>query len=161
AQLQLGLNWKKEREPNRQWAERYDPDFDPAMEFLAKSLWAELRGTRLLWSGIAVAFIVLLGLTLFAWQQRGVARQQEQKANQLYYVANMNLAQEAYDNRRFSRLRDLLNSFLPSRDNQQFAQSREFYWYYLWHETHHEPQTLKGHESSVLSVAFSPDGKTL
>jgi hypothetical protein len=167
-QLQLALNWKKERKPNRQWAERYDSDFDLAMEFLAKSRASESRGKRLLWSGISAAFVVLLGLTLFAWQQRGVARrqeqnarQQEQKANKLYYVANMNLAQEAYNNNRFSRLYDLLNTFLPSDDNQNFTLAREFYWYYLWREAHQETQTLKGHESYVSSVAFSPDGRTL
>jgi energy-coupling factor transporter ATP-binding protein EcfA2 len=160
-QLQLALNWKKEREPNRQWAERYDTDFDLAMEFLAKSRSVESRGKRLLWLGISMAFIVLLGLTLFAWQQRGAARRQEQKANQLNYIANMNLAQEAYYNGRLSRLPDLLNTFLPSQDNQQFALSREFYWYFLWREAHYETQTLKCYEAGVWSVAFSPDGKTL
>ncbi|HEU0185343.1 MAG TPA: WD40 repeat domain-containing protein, partial [Blastocatellia bacterium] len=167
-QLQLALNWQRERKPNRQWARRYDPDFDSAMEFLAKSRSAESRGKRLLWSGVSAAFIALLGLTLFAWQQRGAARrqelnarQQELKANQLYYVANMNLAQEAHDNKKFSRLHDLLNTFLPSQDNQQFSPAREFYWYYLWREAHQETQTLKSHGAGVNSVAFSPDGRTL
>ncbi|MGH9856171.1 MAG: WD40 repeat domain-containing protein, partial [Blastocatellia bacterium] len=167
-QLQLALGWKKEREPNRRWAERYDSGFDPAMDFLVKSCSAESRRKRLLWSVITGAFIALLGLTLLAWQQRSVAkrqeenaRQQEQKANQLYYAANMNLAQEAYDNNRSSRLYDLLNTFLPSQDNQQFAPAREFYWYHLWSLFHQETHTLKGHESSVRSVAFSPDGRTL
>ncbi len=167
-QLQLALSWKKEREPNRQWAERYDPDFDPAMEFLAKSRSAESRRKRLMWSAISAAFIALLSLTLYAWWQQQRAKTQEQEASaqgqmarQLYYAANMNLAQEAYENNRLSRLYDLLNTFLPSPDNQQFAPTREFYWYYLWRAAHHETQTLKGHESYVRSVAFSLDGKTL
>ena len=163
-QLQLALNWKRERKPNRQWAERYDADFDPAMEFLAKSRSAESRRKRLSWLEISIAFSMLFGL-LFVWQQQKAAKQQEQKLNQLYnslyYVANMNLAQEAYDNNRFSRLYELLNTFLPPDDNQNFTQVREFYWYYLWREAHQETQTLNGHKSSVLSVAFSPDGRTL
>jgi hypothetical protein len=166
-QLQLALNWKKEREPNRRWAERYDSGFDQAMDFLAKSRSAESRRKRLLWSVISGAFIVLLGLTFYAWQQQRVAKrqeanakQQEQNANQLYYVANMNLAQEASEKQSFTRLHELLAAFLPSPENQQLASTREFFWYYLWLATQ-ETQTLKGHEGSVWSVAFSPDGKTL
>jgi hypothetical protein len=168
-QLQLALNWKKEKEPNHQWAERYDSDFDLAMEFLAKSRSANSRRKRLLlWFLITTAFALLLSLTLYAWWQQQVAKRQEQIANargqearHLYYVVNMNLAQVAYEDNKLSRLYDLLNAFLPSPDNQQFALAREFYWYYLWRATHHETQTLRGHEDSVWSVAFSPDGKTL
>jgi energy-coupling factor transporter ATP-binding protein EcfA2 len=160
-QLQLALNWKKEREPNRRWAERYDPEFDSAIGFLHRSQRWETGRKHFLASIFILAFAVLLGLTLYAWQQQRIAKQQEQNANHLYYAANMNLAQEAFENNRSSRLYDLLNIFLPSQDIQQFAPLREFYWYHLWRESHHETQTLKGHESSVLSVAFSPDGKTL
>ncbi len=160
-QLQLALNWKKEREPNRQWARRYGSDFDPAMNFLSKSRADESRRKRLLWSVIATAFVVLLGLTLFAWWQQRKAKRQEQTANQLYYAANMNLAQVAFENNRLGQLYNLLNTFLPARENQHLASAREFYWYHLWHESHYETETLKGHEASVLSVAFAPDGKTL
>src|SRR5262245_19842235 len=163
AQLQLGLNWKIEREPNRQWAERYDPDFDPAMEFLDKCRSAELHGRRLLWSGISLAFILLFGL-LFTWQQQRAANQQEQKLkqlyNQLYYVANMKLAQEAFGKGKYSRGNELLKAFLPAPENESLPLARDFYWYHLWLTTQ-ETRTFRGHVSPILSVAFSPDGKML
>ncbi|MGH9767872.1 MAG: WD40 repeat domain-containing protein [Blastocatellia bacterium] len=169
--LQEALQWRKRHQPNAAWAKRYDEDktaFDQAIRYLERSHKTQIRRRLSLITMIVTAFVVLSGLTLYAWQLQGKAKQQEEIANaqalnarQFYYAANMNLAQEAYENIKFSRLYDLLNTFLPSRDNQQFAPAREFYWYYLWRAAHHETQTLKGHESSGLSVAFSPDGKTL
>jgi WD40 repeat protein len=137
------------------------------MEFLDNSRWAESRGRRLLWSVVTIAFIALLVLTLFAWQQRGAARrqelnarQQEQKANQLYYFANMKLAQEAFDKKNYPRGNELLKAFLPSPENGLTPLARDFIWYHLWLTTQ-ETRTFHGHEAYVKSVAFSPDGKTL
>jgi WD40 repeat protein len=39
---------------------------------------------------------------------------------------------------------------------------RSFDWYYQWQQMHDEKQTLKSHDLlKVISVAFSPDGRTL
>jgi len=166
-QLQLASNWIEEREPNPQWAERYNSDFYRAMGFLAKSRSAESRRNQLFWSVVSMAFIALIGLTSYAWQQQRTAkrqeqnaRQQEQKANQLYYVANMKLAQEAFDKKNYARGNELLKAFLPSPGNGLLPLARDFFWYYLWGATQ-ESNTFHGHEAYVYSVAFSPDGKTL
>ncbi|MBN1482417.1 CHASE2 domain-containing protein [candidate division KSB1 bacterium] len=37
-ELQINLDWHKEQQPNKTWAERYHPEFEPAMTFLKKSL---------------------------------------------------------------------------------------------------------------------------
>src|SRR5262245_8842388 len=159
-QLQLASKWREERGPNPQWAKRYDSDFWQAMGFLARSRSAESRRKHLLWSVIVGALVALLGLTFYAWQQQQIAKRQEQNANQLYYVANMKLAQEAFDKNKYSRGNELLKAFLPSQKNGLLPLARDFFWYYLWGYTQ-ESQTFHGHEDSVSSVVFSPDGKTL
>src|SRR5262249_27234519 len=37
-QLQHALNWREETRPNQAWARRYDPEFEPAMRFLDRSV---------------------------------------------------------------------------------------------------------------------------
>jgi energy-coupling factor transporter ATP-binding protein EcfA2 len=160
-QLQLASKWRKERAPTQQWAEQYDSDFSDAMGFLARSRSAESRRSHLFWSVISMAFIALLGLTNYAWRQQRQAIRQEQFANQFYYTANMNLAQEDAVKKDSSRFYQLLNAFLPSPENGLLPLARDFYWYHLWRSTHQETATLKGHGHAVISAAFSPNGKTL
>jgi formylglycine-generating enzyme required for sulfatase activity len=72
-ELQLALHWRETRKPNAAWAERYDPGFTQAMEFLDSSRDArdalrrsQERGRRLrLAAVVAVAAILasLLGWT--------------------------------------------------------------------------------------------------
>ncbi len=81
-----------------------------------------------------------------------------QKVTQLLYVADMNLAQNAFASESSARGYELINVYLPPDSKSNL---RDFYWYHLWNENHQESNTLKGHESSVLSVSFAPDGKTL
>ena len=56
---------------------------------------------------------------------------------------------------------DLLDRYLPGKSFSGDEQFRNFYWYYLWHNSHVGLRTLSGHSSGVNSVAWSSDGKTL
>jgi len=76
------------------------------------------------------------------------------EATHLLYVANMNLAQQAWDQNNIGRLRQLLNE-------TQDSPYRGFEWYYWQPQTHLAVRTLRGHLSDVMSVAYSPDGQRI
>ena len=82
---------------------------------------------------------------------------------QLLYVANMNLADRAFDEGNLVRGQEFLSAYLPTADTVENTSAandlRSFYWYYLWRNNHQELGTLKGHGNGVSSVAFAPDGK--
>ena len=183
--LQEALDWHAQNQLNEDWGFRYSKDindFDLAINFLSESegeqklLLAleearrkrELRRTRMFASVIGIAFLLALAAAWIAWRQRGraieqekIAQEQGQTANQLYYAANMNLAQEAFEKKNSSLGYELLNAFLPTANPQDRSALREFAWYHNWFQNHQELSTLNGHEAPILSVAFSPDGKTI
>ncbi|MFN0012569.1 MAG: protein kinase domain-containing protein [Phycisphaerales bacterium] len=66
------------------------------------------------------------------------------------YVANVQMAQAAMENRQFDRLRQRLDA-CPER-------LRGWEWKWLNAEADSSLAELKGHTSSVVSAAFSPDG---
>ncbi|HEY0003508.1 MAG TPA: hypothetical protein VGB17_01765 [Pyrinomonadaceae bacterium] len=82
--LQLALLWREQSQPNRVWAERYNPNFEVAMRFLDASVAARdaevlererQRKRRLRWLTFVVAVLSLLlllslGALVFANQQR-------------------------------------------------------------------------------------------
>ncbi len=76
------------------------------------------------------------------------------QARQNAYFAHINLAQREWDGTNVSHARELL-------ENPDEAEFRGFEWYYLKRLYYPELLTLKGHPSTVNSVAFSPDGKRL
>jgi Novel STAND NTPase 1/TIR domain/WD domain, G-beta repeat len=73
------------------------------------------------------------------------------------YDADLEAALEAHEKGNIARVQELLNAnqSAPVRDFSYFR------WMDLWTLYHDELATLEGHAASVLSVAFSPDGKTL
>src|SRR6185295_19619630 len=85
---------------------------------------------------------------------------QKNVAEQRLYVSDMNLAQRAYESGDITRVDQLLNAHASAPASQEHD-LRSFYWYYLWHNSHHELATLRGHSKWVTAVAYSPDGKTL
>ncbi|MCI0423808.1 MAG: TIR domain-containing protein, partial [Acidobacteria bacterium] len=116
------------------------------------------RQTRNRWITISIVSAVIMTLSIalaFAISQRNEALRQKEVAESNTYVANMNLARSEFDNGNSTRGFQLLDDYLPPE------KLPSFYWYYLWHQNHNELNTLKGHGDSVLSVAFSPDGRTL
>jgi WD40 repeat protein len=70
----------------------------------------------------------------------------------------MNLAQRAWEDNQIGRLTELLEMHRPKPGEEDL---RGFEWYY-WHRlSDWALLTLRGQGGSVLSVAFSPDGKRL
>jgi WD40 repeat protein/class 3 adenylate cyclase/tRNA A-37 threonylcarbamoyl transferase component Bud32 len=82
------------------------------------------------------------------------AEQGEAEARHLLYVANMNVAQQAWDQNNLDRLRQILDE---TRDSPH----RSFEWYFWESKTHSALRTFQGHTWTVASVAFSPDGRRL
>ncbi len=98
---------------------------------------------------------------LAAQKERDKAQAAEQaekqarlRADHLLYVADMNLAQQAWDQNNIGRLRQLLEDTQDSPD-------RGFEWYYWQAKTHLALKTLRGHLDGVRSVAFSPNGQRI
>ncbi|MFN7927193.1 MAG: hypothetical protein U0Y68_04475 [Blastocatellia bacterium] len=99
-----------------------------------------------------------------AVQQKQDALRQKDEAlrnRSLFYSASMNLATGDFENGRRKRAYELLNEFIPLSGGFDAPDVRGFYWYYLWKSNHEEQATLTGHTKEVLSVSYSPDGRTL
>jgi eukaryotic-like serine/threonine-protein kinase len=87
-------------------------------------------------------------------QQRELSERREAEVSRLLYIANMNVAQQAWDENNIARLRQILED---TRDSPY----RGFEWYYWQPQTHMALMTLRGHLGPVLSVAVSPDGQRI
>ncbi len=95
-----------------------------------------------------------------AVQQQEIAQENERITRQLFYVANTNLAQRAYEENNFSRMQELLVANLPTTGTPK-DDLRGFEWHHFWHLNHKEPVTLNEHSNYVTALAFSPDGKSI
>jgi WD40 repeat protein len=93
-----------------------------------------------------------------AQQAEAQARQQadldKAGARRLLYVANMNLAQQAWEQNNIDRLRQLLEETKSFPD-------LGFEWFYWQRQMHLALTTLRGHLETVRSAAFSPDGQRI
>jgi WD40 repeat protein/serine/threonine protein kinase len=100
---------------------------------------------------VAVALLAGLGLSTWAFLRE---RQAHANARRLLYGADMNLAQQAWDQSNLSLLDQLLEETKTFPD-------RGFEWYYWQRQTHLSLKTLRGHRSWVDAVAFSPDSRRI
>jgi len=137
----------------------------PSAAYKLQKAW---RRNKLVFTAAAlIAATLIVGTALSSWQaiEAGRARNAEKKQRQraegreaevsrLLYVANMNVAQQAWDQNNIGRLRQIL-------EETQDSPYRGFEWYYWQPQTHVALMTLRGHLDGVNSVAVSPDGRRI
>ena len=109
-----------------------------------------------------LALIAIVGPLIALNQARLAAKEfaaREENRRRLY-VADMVVAQQAWEAANVGRVRQLLARHVPV---PQQADLRGFHWYHLWQlcKPGWTVPTLSGHQTSIWSLAFSPDGKTL
>src|SRR5262249_31585836 len=89
---------------------------------------------------------------------RNAAEEGERTARRYWYVADVNLAWQAWESANVARMRELLRRHIPAEGKEDL---RSFDWYYLWRLCHSEVCTLTGHTDRVTGVAFTRAGRTL
>jgi hypothetical protein len=92
-------------------------------------------------------------------EQTREARQWALQASRRLYVADLRLAQQAWEANQVGRLLEVLEEQRPERTGG--LDLRGFEWYYWWRCCHSDLLTFQGHTGLVNSVAFSPEGKRL
>jgi WD40 repeat protein len=95
-------------------------------------------------------------------KQKGEADRQRKLARQLFYFAQINLAERALSDKRTAHAEQLLQSVIPRQPGEEDL--RGFEWYHLWQrwqESNGYSVRLRGHASPAHFVEFSTDGKWL
>ena len=85
--------------------------------------------------------------------------EREEKRRQLY-LADMNLAQQAYDAGNIARTNELLFEYWP-QPGMVDADLRDFEWYYLWRAGHLYRDRILPHGWPIRRMIGSADGKLL
>ena len=120
----------------------------------AEKLWSWCRRKPAFATVLVLVILLLLvvgiGSPIAALRINRDRRQTEH----LLYVANMNVAQQAWEENNVSRLRLLLEETRNSPD-------RGFEWYYWQRQTHLAQKTISGALEGAISAAFSPDGQRI
>jgi WD40 repeat protein/serine/threonine protein kinase len=91
---------------------------------------------------------------VIAQAQRQRAETEKAEAEHQLYIADMNVAQQAWEQNNIGQLRQML-------EETQNSLYRGFEWYFWQRLTHLDLKTLRGHLDGVISVAFSPDGQRI
>jgi WD40 repeat protein len=89
-----------------------------------------------------------------AWQAEAEAR----AARRSLYIADMNLAQRAWEDAQVGLALQLLQNHVPRAGQEDL---RGFEWYHLQHLCHPELRTLRGGTGRFMNVAFHPGGRWL
>lgn len=92
------------------------------------------------------------GQRRIAVEQKGIAEQRDLFNQRLLYVAQINMAEKAWETPNVARVLELLN--------QQQEDLRGFEWHYLWQLCHSDRLTLQL-PPGVTALAFSLDGAKL
>lgn len=91
-------------------------------------------------------------------QLRLHAEQLTEQSRQRLYAARISVTAKALEDGDVVRARQLLNGLRPQPGEEDL---RGFEWNYLWKRCHLEDLVFTGHTGRVLTVAYSPDGKTI
>lgn len=132
--------------------------------------WARRRpATAALLSALLVSAVALFGVVVAynarlreevarADLARDHARQETETSRRLLYTAGVRVAYETLKANNVVQTIEALNRQVPGPGEEDL---REFAWYYLRDQCEPETLTLVGHEDTVFSVAYSPDGRLL
>jgi WD40 repeat protein/tRNA A-37 threonylcarbamoyl transferase component Bud32 len=126
------------------------------------------RRVAALIGGIALSLVAgtIVASVLAVWAQReakraGISEENTKREKSLSdrraYVAEMNLAFQAWKDGQMDLMQRRLRDQVPKEDGS--PDLRGFDWYYLQRLGHLELETLTGHTNGVWNVAFSPDGR--
>jgi WD40 repeat protein/serine/threonine protein kinase len=95
------------------------------------------------------------------FRQRRKAEETADRNRRLLYVADMNVAQQAWEAGNVERVVELLERHRPKPDGD-LEDLRGFQWHCLWRRCQRSLDTKTlSHGGPVWGIAFSPDGKTL
>jgi WD40 repeat protein len=101
-------------------------------------------------------------LAFLSLKQEGEARRRADdsaaEARRNLYLAQMSLAQAAYDSGNIDRTLELLEGQRPGPERDDL---RGWEWHLLWRLCHDELRTLEGHTAPILGLAYSRDGRRL
>jgi WD40 repeat protein len=87
------------------------------------------------------------------------ARDEKAVSDRRLYAAEMNLAQQAWEEGRTDLMQQHLEELIPKRPGD--PDLRDFEWSFRDHLRRSDLRTLGGHTGALHGVAFSPDGKSL
>ncbi len=122
------------------------------------SLIAVLALSAIILQGVVVRYNTRLrGEVARADQARDAARAAATKSQRLLYTADVRLAYETLKAHDIVQALEALNRQIPAPGEEDL---REFAWQYLMDRCEPRAVDLTGHDDTVFSVAFSPDGKT-
>ncbi len=92
--------------------------------------------------------------------QRQEAEEAKEENRRQLYLADMNLAQQAYDAGHLDRMNELLLEYWPLPGDTE-SDLRGFEWYYLWQAGHLHRDRLRPHGAPIRRLVGSADGKLL
>jgi WD40 repeat protein len=90
-------------------------------------------------------------------QQDAVIAQNEETARVHRYVADINLAWQAWNRSKIDEMHKYLLRCIPEREQSDL---RSFEWHYLWKLCHSLPKPIGRHLGPAYFAAFAPDEKT-
>src|SRR5262249_27450717 len=90
--------------------------------------------------------------------QRLRAEGEKRAAQRNLYLADMLIAQQAWEEGNVGRVRELLSTSGALAPGEGY---RNFEWYHWWRRSHTDLRTFAGHRDDISGLAVAPDGRTM